>query len=40
MSFGALLDGLIVQVALHDPEVGADRAREIAISFAAVSLGT
>ena len=36
----ALLDGLIVQVALHDPEVSADRACEIAVSFAAVSLAT
>jgi AcrR family transcriptional regulator len=37
--FSALLDGLAVQIALDDPVVGASRAFELAMRFAAAQLG-
>ncbi len=39
VTFAALLDGLSIQVALDDPVVGPARAQEIAMRFAAASLG-
>lgn len=40
VEWAALLDGLSVQVALDDPRVTVDRAREIALGFAHRELGT
>jgi hypothetical protein len=34
LEFGALLDGLSIQVALEDPEVDSDVAYDIAMRFA------
>jgi len=39
LEWAALLDGLSVQVALDDPVVTADRAREVALGFAHRELG-
>jgi hypothetical protein len=39
VSFGALLDGLAIQVALHDTAVGPEAARDIAMSYASTVLG-
>lgn len=39
LGFGALVDGLIVQVALGDEKVGPDRAQRIAMAYATAMLG-
>ncbi len=39
VTFAALLDGLSIQVALVDPVLDQARAQEIAMRFAATSLG-
>jgi len=39
VTFAALLDGLAIQVALSDPVLDADRAQQIAMGFAADTLG-
>jgi AcrR family transcriptional regulator len=39
IAFCALLDGLAIQIALGDPVVNADRAFDVAMSFAATTLG-
>jgi AcrR family transcriptional regulator len=39
LSLAAVLDGLVVQLALGDPEVDADRAVRVAMRFAASTLG-
>jgi hypothetical protein len=39
VTLSALLDGLAVQIALEDPQVSAQRAYELAMSFAAGQLG-
>lgn len=39
VSFGALLDGLAIQVALHDTDVSPEAASDIAMSYANAALG-
>ena len=39
VTFGTLLDGLTIQVALHDSEVSPEAASEIAMSYANTALG-
>lgn len=39
VSFGALLDGLAIQVALHDTDVSPEAASDIAMSYANTALG-
>lgn len=39
IAFCALLDGLAIQIALSDPVVDADRAFDVAMSFAGTTLG-
>ena len=39
ISFGALMDGLTIQIALGDPEVDAESAEAIALGHAAIILG-
>jgi AcrR family transcriptional regulator len=39
IAFTALLDGLSIQTALHDPDVSSDVAFQVAMRFAASSLG-
>lgn len=39
VTFGTLLDGLTIQVALHDTEVSPESASDIAMSYANTALG-
>ena len=39
VSFGTLLDGLAIQVALHDADVSPEAASDIAMSYANTALG-
>jgi AcrR family transcriptional regulator len=39
VTFAALLDGLLIQVALEDPQVSGERAASIAMRFARIALG-
>jgi hypothetical protein len=39
VSFGALLDGLAIQVAMHDADVSPEAARDIAMSYTNTVLG-
>ena len=39
VGFAAILDGLMIQVALDDPNVGAELACELAMSYASAALG-
>jgi AcrR family transcriptional regulator len=39
VTFAALLDGLLIQVALEDPQVSGERAAGIAMRFARIALG-
>lgn len=39
VGFAAILDGLMIQTALDDPNVDAELARDLAMSYASAALG-